>query len=389
MEARSGRPREGVGGHRPVGLPQVRRSRARQGNSVFAKPTNWQEAIVITGKHLAPAMMRLYRLALRIKAHLVKQASMAEGFGKADVHEKMLLDKVRCETYREAIRRCVRSGDVVVDLGAGTGLLSFFAVQSGAARVYALEMSRIADVLEEVSRANGLQDRIRVMRGNSKEITLPEKCDVLVTETLSDLGFDNENMIDYVNDVRRRMLKPGARVVPESCRVLFVPFQSDEFGLGGLPTQLYGLDYSALRVARYARKEPILVRGNGKAMIELAEPLQSWNLDLRHDLHVPRATTLDFEVLRDGRLDGVLGWFEATLASGVQLRNGPRDPEGNWAQAFFPTVKQPLVRKGQLLRFHVEPRLVAGGCEWTFSVEIETQIPGSGTRGPASWGRIG
>ena len=84
------------------------------------------------------------------KRHLLKQAWMADSFADPLVQERMLVDGVRCETFREAIRRTVKPGDVVVDLGAGTGLLSFFAVQAGARHVYAIELSGIADVAAEL-----------------------------------------------------------------------------------------------------------------------------------------------------------------------------------------------------------------------------------------------
>jgi SAM-dependent methyltransferase len=290
----------------------------------------------MSGKTMSPAMTRLHRVARQLKAHLFKQARMAEGFGKPYLHEKMLLDRTRCEAYRAAIKRCVRPGDVVVDLGAGTGLLSFFAIRAGAARVYAIEVSNIADLLAELSRANGMEHRIRVMRGNSKKITLPERADVLITETLSDLGFDNENIVDYVNDVRRRMLKPDARVIPESCRVLLMPFQSDEFGLGGLPAQLYDLDYAALRAARYGDKQTALVRGNGKQLVDIAEPAPVWHLDLRRELATPRTANLEFRVRCGGRLDGFLGWFDATLTPGVKARQRTTRPRGTLGPGVLP-----------------------------------------------------
>ena len=56
---------------------------------------------------------------------------------------------------------------MVVDLGAGTGLLSFFALQAGACHVYAIEMSDIADAAAESIEAKGFQDRFTVIRKNS------------------------------------------------------------------------------------------------------------------------------------------------------------------------------------------------------------------------------
>jgi len=56
------------------------------------------------------------------------------------------------------------------DLGAGTGLLSFFAAQAGARHVYAIEMSGIAEVAAELIEANGFRDRITLIRKTSKKV---------------------------------------------------------------------------------------------------------------------------------------------------------------------------------------------------------------------------
>src|SRR5258708_17609680 len=134
---------------------------------------------------------------------------MKEEFDSPIVQERLLLDKVRCDAYREAIHRTVKPGDVVVDLGAGHGLLSFFALQAGARHVYAMEMSRIADAAAELIEANGFQDRITLIRENSRKVRLPERCDVLVTETLSAFCFDAENIIEFFAAAPQRFLNPA------------------------------------------------------------------------------------------------------------------------------------------------------------------------------------
>ena len=67
------------------------------------------------------------------------------GFGCLEPHIDMLADQRRTSRYLAAIRRAVRSDDVVLDLGTGTGILAIAAAQAGARRVFAIERSGIAD----------------------------------------------------------------------------------------------------------------------------------------------------------------------------------------------------------------------------------------------------
>ncbi|HET9993771.1 MAG TPA: 50S ribosomal protein L11 methyltransferase, partial [Candidatus Acidoferrum sp.] len=157
-----------------------------------------------------------------LRRRLFKRSWMLDEFSKPSTQESMLLDKARCDAYREAIFSTVKPGDVVVDLGAGTGLLSFFALQAGARHVYAIEMSRIADAAAELIEANGFRNRVTLIRENSKKARLPERCDVLVTETLSAFCFDTENTIEFVADARERFLKPGGRIIPESAETFLL-----------------------------------------------------------------------------------------------------------------------------------------------------------------------
>lgn len=107
-------------------------------------------------------LSRLSRARLWFDRRILKQRPFMDGAPWS--HEQLVFDKIRCDTFREAIHRVVKPGDVVVDLGAGTGLLSFFALEAGAHHVYAIEISPIANAAAELIEANNFRDRITLIR---------------------------------------------------------------------------------------------------------------------------------------------------------------------------------------------------------------------------------
>lgn len=301
---------------------------------------------------------------------VLRQPWMLEHFGSPFMQESMLLDKARCEAYREAIRRTVRPGDVVVDLGAGTGLLSFFALQAGARHVYAIEVGPTAEAAAELIEANGFRARVTLIHGNSKKVRLPQRCDVLVTETLSSFCFDSENTIEYVADARERFLKPGGRIIPESADTFLLPFSSEAFGAGRLPPRFYGLDFRPFTKRLFG--EFALVRASGKPFVALSQPAPCYHIDFRKDARNPGKTFVPFRITADGRLDGFLGWFEAHLCEGITLSNSPDLPLTHWWQLYLPVADQPQYRAGQTLLLYLDPNIVAGEAQWSYAVQPAT-----------------
>ena len=98
----------------------------------------------------------------------------------------MLQDYVRTGTYQQSIiRNPIDFQDkVVLDVGTGTGILSFFAAQAGARKVYAVEASSSATVAERLAIANGLSDKIEIIMGKIEEIDIPEKVDLIISEPI-------------------------------------------------------------------------------------------------------------------------------------------------------------------------------------------------------------
>ena len=312
-------------------------------------------------------MKKLRKLRRWFKRRVLMRSWMLDEFGNPLIQETMLHDKIRCDAYREAIQRTVKPGDVVVDLGAGTGLLSFFAMQAGARHVYAIEMSGIAYMAAELIDANGFRDRITQIRKNSKKARLPERCDVLITETLSTFCFDTENTIQFVADARARFLKPGGHIIPESVDTYLMPFSSEVFGPGMLAPRFYDLDYRPF--AKKLREEFRLVRASGKPLLALSPPALCYQIDFRKETQNPGKTFVPFRIAADGRLDGFLGWFEARLCEGVTLSNSPYLPLTHWWQLFLPVAEQQQYRAGEMLLLCLDPNIVAGEARWKYAVQ--------------------
>jgi precorrin-6B methylase 2 len=321
---------------------------------------------MISGRSGTDAMLRARRLVNWFKRRVLHRTWIADSFAHPSVQGQLLSDRVRCNSFREAIRLTVNPGDTVVDLGAGTGLLSFFALEAGARHVYAIELSRVSETARELIEANGFQERVTLIPEISTKVRLPELCDVLVSETLSTFCFDTENNIEYLADARRRFLKPGGQIIPESAETYLMPFSSEAFGLGTFPEPFYGLNYQAFRKRLFAA--PSLLRASGETFLELGAAAPCYRVDFRQDSQNPGKTFVPFRISQDGRLDGFLGWFEAKLCPGVTISNSPRLPLTNWWQLYFPVLEQPNVRTGQSIVLVLEPEMIADQIEWSYSV---------------------
>ncbi|KAF2549496.1 hypothetical protein F2Q70_00023848 [Brassica cretica] len=151
-------------------------------------------------------------------------------YGQLLHQQNMLQDYVRTGTYYAAVmeNRSDFAGRVVVDVGAGSGILSMFAAQAGAKHVYAVEASEMAEYARKLIAGNPLfADRITVIKGKVEDIELPEKADVLISEPMGTLLI-NERMLESYVIARDRFMSPNGKMFPTAGRIHMAPF-SDEF----------------------------------------------------------------------------------------------------------------------------------------------------------------
>jgi len=140
-----------------------------------------------------------------------------------DFHQLMLNDNIRMQCYEKAIKETVKPGDIVVDLGTGTGVLSRWALEAGASTVYGIDMDRdiLALATQSISDA-GFADRFIPLNRLSYQVTLPEKADVLISEIMGNI-LDNEDFQPILADAIKRLLKPKGRKIPLSASSYIVP----------------------------------------------------------------------------------------------------------------------------------------------------------------------
>ena len=142
-------------------------------------------------------------------------------------HRDMLADRHRVESFWRVLSEAVGPDDIVVDIGTGTGLLALMAARAGASRVYAIERGDIIELARDIARRNGLDDRIEFVRGDSRQVDLPERADLVIGEVVGSLGVDEE-IIDIFGDARRRFLKSGGRLLPDSLDLIAAPTEEGE-----------------------------------------------------------------------------------------------------------------------------------------------------------------
>ena len=130
----------------------------------------------------------------------------------------MLSDFVRTDTYRRGIMAAGIKDKIVMDVGAGTGILSIFAVQAGAKHVYSIEPSAVASDMQEIINDNGYADKITIIRKMSEDLTLEDfdgnKPDFIVSEWMGYFLYF-EGMLPSVIKARQ-MFGDTAKMLPSN-----------------------------------------------------------------------------------------------------------------------------------------------------------------------------
>ena len=298
-----------------------------------------------------------------------QRSGPTSGWADPVEHARMLHDARRTGDYLAAIGKAVRPGDVVLDIGTGSGVLAIAAARAGARHVYAVEASDIAEVAARVFAANQVQDRVTLIPGWSRTIDLPEPADVLVSEIIGNEPFEEE-ILETTLDARRRLLKPGARLIPNALTLLVRPLllpevEARQRALGREAVErwrrLYGIDFEPLLGA--AIPGPVNVPTEAEvaaAWSAVGPPATLVALDLTAFDDASVCADADLAVGEPGAVNAVAVTFRADLFGDIAHTLDPWTwPTSSWATSVWVLPDTLCVGPRAALRVHYRRR-VAG-----------------------------
>uniref|UniRef100_H3GC39 type I protein arginine methyltransferase n=1 Tax=Phytophthora ramorum TaxID=164328 RepID=H3GC39_PHYRM len=262
--------------------------------------------------------------------------------------QNMLQDHVRTGTYERAMLSNPSDfkDKVVLDVGTGSGILAFFAAKAGARKVYAVELSNMAECARELVAANGLSDRITVIKGKMEEVELPEQVDVVVSEPMGFFLVHERMLETFVAAGKKwRTPAPSFKMFPSTGTMFVSPFSDDSIYREQMAKvafwqqqDFYGVNLSSMRARAVENHFSQPVVGYFPPEILLTSRPADHVLDFA-DVTKEQLDTFDFPfhfvVERTAIMHGLGCWFTVDFLGSdarVVLSTAPQDAGTHWYQ---------------------------------------------------------
>ncbi len=290
---------------------------------------------------------------------------------RIEYHRTLIADRVRIAAYHDALARVIKKGETVVaDIGTGTGLLAFIAAKLGAKKVYAYEMAEIGAVAQTLKSLNRLRN-VELIPGRSTDIIDPPRVDVVVTETLGNFALE-EFVVETMNDVRARWLKPGGVMIPSVVSQYVAPVVGPRLHeeLTAWDRVGHGLD---LGPARDMSLNNVYIRTlRPDELYEKGRAAKVWDeVDFAKANRLTRKGGATWTFDNSATIYGVAVWWSAVLAPGINLSTSPLAQPTHWEQLYFPALQPLAVDAGETVGVEISTKSSeAGGTDiaWAFAV---------------------
>jgi len=260
-----------------------------------------------------------------------------DSYSHFGIHEEMLKDVVRTRSYQNVITQnnFLFKDKIVLDVGAGTGILSLFCAKAGAKHVYAIECSQMADMAKEIVKTNGYSEVITVIKGKVEEIELPvPKVDVIISEWMGYFLLF-ENMLDTVLFARDKWLADDGVVLPDKASLHLTAIEDAEYKEDKIEfwNNVYGFDMSCIK--KQAMMEPLVDTVDANQIVTNCQLLKT--MDISKMMSGDASFTVPFKLVaeRNDFIHALVAFFNVSFTKCHKLMGfstGPRSKSTHWKQ---------------------------------------------------------
>ncbi|GJM99001.1 hypothetical protein PR202_ga16058 [Eleusine coracana subsp. coracana] len=260
-----------------------------------------------------------------------------DSYSHFGIHEEMLKDVVRTKSYQNVITQnsFLFKDKIVLDVGAGTGILSLFCAKAGAKHVYAIECSQMADMAKEIVKTNGYSDVITVIKGKVEEIDLPvPKVDVIISEWMGYFLLF-ENMLNTVLYARDKWLADDGVVLPDKASLHLTAIEDAEYKDDKIEfwNNVYGFDMSCIK--KQAMMEPLVDTVDANQIVTNCQLLKT--MDISKMTPGDASFTVPFKLVaeRNDYIHALVAYFNVSFTKCHKMMGfstGPRSKATHWKQ---------------------------------------------------------
>lgn len=292
-----------------------------------------------------------------IEAHeMTSKDYYFDSYAHFGIHEEMLKDEVRTMTYRNSMYHNTHlfKNKIVLDVGCGTGILCMFAAKAGAKMVIGIDCSGIIEHAERIVKQNGLDDKIKLIRGKVEDVELPDniqKVDIIISEWMGYCLF-YESMLKTVLYARDRWLAEDGLIFPDKASLHICAIEDRDYKQDKIDwwNNVYGFDMSSIR--NVAITEPLVDVVDNKQVLTNSALIKEIDIKTMKEEDLAFSSPFHLQIKRNDYAFAFVTYFNIEFTAchkKVGFSTAPDAPYTHWKHTVF-YLEDPLtVKKGEEL----------------------------------------
>ena len=280
--------------------------------------------------------------ALKIEPKMVNAANLKSSILNNVApywHTEMINDKKRNSFYYSALKSLINNTSLVLEIGTGSGLLSIMAAKLGAKKVDTCEENIIiANTANEIISENKLNNKINVITKKSNDIKvgvdINKPANILLSELFSN-NFLGEGVLSSLEDAKKRLLTPEAKVIPEFGSVMISLFGGDK-----ISNRIYAKEYKGIKLKKFNKisSKKYFLHNQDIQVNLMSNAIEAFKFDfLNIKNFFAEERKIEIETIKKGKIFGVVQWIKIGMFNGLEYENDPRlrDYGSHWQYVLY------------------------------------------------------